>query len=406
MAAQYGTGTLTATLETSAATGSIAFYDHATQALGMVPLSANVATMATSSLAAGTHTLSATYPGDTLHAAAQSNAMSMTISPAPLLATPISVSSVYGLAIPALSGSLTGVLPQDSGLVTLSLASSASALSTPGTYAIAASISGASAANYALTQSPAWVTIAKAASAITLSNALAVHVASSTVGVPTGNVTLYDAGTLYATATLSPTGDASFSSVALSLGTHTLTASYAGDADFLTATSTPVVATIGTGTSADFTLASSGQSAITVAAGNPAVFTFAETPVNGALSSPIQLTVSGLPGGATASFTPTYLPPSSSGASFTLTIQTPKTASLDRRSPLVFALLLPITLLARKRRRLLLAVLIFAVGCGNRVNTSAVSAASASYNIVVTGTATSTAGATLQHIATVVLTVQ
>jgi sugar lactone lactonase YvrE len=403
-ATQYGTGTLTATLKTSPATGSIAFYD-ATKALGTEPLSANVASMATSSLAAGAHTLSAAYPGDTLHAAAQSNAMSMTISPAPLLAAPISVSSVYGLAVPALAGSLSGVLPQDSGLVTLTLSSSANALSTPGTYAIAASLSGASAANYALTQTAASVTIAKAASAITLSNALSVHVASSTAGVPTGSVALYDGGALYATATLSPTGDASFSSTALSLGTHTLTASYSGDADFLSATSAPIVATIGTGASADFALASSGPSSVTVAAGNPAVFAFTANPVNGTLSSPIQLTVSGLPSGATASFTPTYLPPSSTAAPFTLTIQTPKSASLDRRSLLVFALLLPVVLLARKRR-LLLAVLVFAVGCGDRVNTSAVSTASASYNIVVTGTATSTAGATLQHTATMILTIQ
>ena len=406
----YGSGILTATLNTSAATGSVTFYNNATQALGTVPLSANIATISTSSLAAGVHSLSAVYAGDTLHAAAKSSALSLTISPTPLLATPNAVAGIYGQPVPALTGTLSGVLAQDSALVTLALASSANALSTPGTYAIVASVSGASAANYSLTQTSASVVIAKAASTIALSNALAVHVASTTAGVPTGSVNLYDAGALFATAALSSTGDASFSSSALSLGTHTLTAGYAGDADFLGASSSPLVATIGTGASADFTLASSGSSSVTVAAGSPAVFGFVMNPVNSALSSPIELTASGLPLGAMASFTPTYLPPSSTAASFTLNIQTPKTASLDwrrtRRSPLVFALLLPIALLARKRRRLLLAVLVFATGCGDRVNTSAVSAASASYNVVVTGTATSTSGATLQHTAGVVLTIQ
>ncbi len=401
----YGTGTLTATLSASSATGSITFKDNTT--LATVPLSANVATLATSSLAAGAYSFSASYPGDALHAAAQSNTLSMMITPAPLVATPNSISIVYGQPIPTLTGALTGVLPQDSALVVLSLASSGTSSAAAGTYPISASISGASAGNYTLTQTAASVTIAKAPSTITLANGLTVHVASTIAGVPTGIVNLYDAGTLYASATLSPTGDASFSSANLSLGTHTLTATYAGDADFLAATSSPLLATIGAGAAADFTLVASTSSAITVAAGNPATFAFTVSPVNGPLSSPIQLTVSGLPAGATASFTPTYLPPSSTATSFTLTIQTVKLASLDRRSPFAFALMIPVALLLRNRRRIvMIALLGLTLGCGNRVNTADVSAATASYNMVVSGTATSSTGTTLQHTAGVVLTIQ
>jgi hypothetical protein len=46
------------------------------------------------------------------------------------------------------------------------------------------------------------------------------------------------------------------------------------------------------------------------------------------------------------------------------------------------------------------------MGCGDRVNTKQLSAATATYNVTVIGTATSTTGATLQHSAVVTLTLQ
>jgi hypothetical protein len=72
-------------------------------------------------------------------------------------------------------------------------------------------------------------------------------------------------------------------------------------------------------------------------------------------------------------------------------------------------MLLPIGFLLRgRRRRAVLGTLLLAMslGCGDRINTEAVSAASVTYNITVIGTATSTAGTTLQHTATVTLTLQ
>jgi hypothetical protein len=45
-------------------------------------------------------------------------------------------------------------------------------------------------------------------------------------------------------------------------------------------------------------------------------------------------------------------------------------------------------------------------GCGDRVTGTAISGVNASYNLVVTGTATSTSGATLQHAVGVTLTLE
>ena len=408
----YGTGTTTATLVASPAAGSVTFFEivaGTNVSLGSFVLSGNVASLPTRSLAAGLHRLSATYPGDTLHAAAQSSVFSMMIAPAPVAATANAVTMLYGQSPPALTGALSGVLPQDSGLVMLSLASQATSVVPPGQYPITASIGGAAAGNYALSQGLSSVTVSPAPSTITLSSALAVHVATTTSGTPTGTTTLYDAGVFNATAVLSGSGDAVFGAGSLSNGTHTLTATYGGDKDFLGSSSNSAVATIGATTVSDFSLAATGQTAVTATKGSAAQFSFAVNPLNGSLSSPILLTVSGLPAGATASFNPAYLPPANTPAAFVLTIQTSKSASLMRTGELVFALMVPMGFMLRDRRRraLLVSMMIGAsLGCGDRINEQAAGAASVSYNITVIGTSTSVTGTTLQHTAVVTLTLQ
>jgi len=340
---------------------------------------------------------------------AASGMLALSIAPAAATASPASLSVLYGLPIPALGGTLSGILAQDSTAVTVSFATAAVQLSPPGSYPISGSLSGSAAGNYTLTTNVAAVTIAKAPSTVTLPASLTAHVGSTTAGVPTGSVSLLDGAAAYASATISATGDAVFSSANLTSGTHTLTAIYAGDADFLTSSSAPLVVTIGTAGTPDFTLAGTGPSAVSVTAGSAASFTFGVNAVNGALSSPILLTASGLPVGATASFNPAYLPPGSAPASFVLTIQTAKAASLRAGpSPFWLAILVPFVLLRRRRRRIaLLSLAVFALGCGNRVNEAAVATTAAqSYNITVIATATTAAGATLQHTAGVTLTLQ
>ena len=63
---------------TAAPTGTVTFLDGAT-VLGTAPLSAGAATFSTASLAVGTHSLTASYGGDTTNAASTSNAVSEVI---------------------------------------------------------------------------------------------------------------------------------------------------------------------------------------------------------------------------------------------------------------------------------------------------------------------------------------
>lgn len=191
----------------------------------------------------------------------------------------------------------------------------------------------------------------------------------------------------------------------------TLTAVYSGDGNLLGASSTPVTIAVSSAATPDFALAASGSAAATVTSGSAAQFSFTATPVNGGLSSPIQLTVAGMPTGATASFSPAYLPPGSGAQTFTLTIQTPKLAGLQWTTGLFYACLLPVVWLARRRAVLLtIAVTVLAsagLGCGDRVNTASARATAAQiYTLTVSGTGTSASGATVLHTVAVTMTVE
>ncbi|MGH9281101.1 MAG: Ig-like domain repeat protein [Acidimicrobiales bacterium] len=71
--------TFTATVTPSAATGSVRFDDGAS-ALGTAPLSGGVATWTTSSLAAGTHSVKATYLGDAAYNSSASAPVSQVVN--------------------------------------------------------------------------------------------------------------------------------------------------------------------------------------------------------------------------------------------------------------------------------------------------------------------------------------
>ncbi|QHN03461.1 hypothetical protein FTO74_08835 [Granulicella sp. WH15] len=411
----YGSGAVTASLADSTATGSITLFDT-TVSLGTEPLTQGSASFSTNTLSATSHHLSASYTGDATHSATTSAPLVLTISPAPLRATPAAVSVSYGAPIPTLTGTLTGLLAQDSTAVTVAYSTSAAQLSPVGSYPITAALSGTSAGNYALTTAPASMTITQAPATVTISlgsatiaagsqSTVSAKVVSSTSGVPTGAITLLDGGKAIATATLAG-GSASFAPQTFVSGSHTLSASYAGDGNFLAASSAPVVETVGAAPASDFSLVSTGPSSVAVPAGNPASFAFSVATTGPALSSPILLSVSGLPPGATASFNPAYLPPGSFPASFQLTIQT---VTLAMRYTIGGTIALALLLFVgprRRRRAVLMGLVLTLTACGDRVNQGDATRAVKSYAMTVTGTATAPDGSTLVHTTTVMLNLQ
>ncbi len=83
--------TLTATVVSTSATGTVTFYDGTTQ-LGTATLTSGIATYPTSSLADGTHTLTAVYGGDTTYNGSTSAVITVVISAA-LTSTTTSLAS-------------------------------------------------------------------------------------------------------------------------------------------------------------------------------------------------------------------------------------------------------------------------------------------------------------------------
>ena len=433
----YGTGQIALSLATAtAATGTSTLTDTTTATtLGTAPVSANAATFSLATLPAGTHTLTAAYPGDATHAVAQSAAFTITIAPQPITATIAPVTLLYGQAIPTLTGTLTGALPQDAARLAAAYTAQANSLSSPGTYALTGTLTGAAAGNYTLTAAPSTLTIRQAPVAITITTAgatapitITTRVSSTTTGTPTGTITLLDTGATLDAFTLPATGQTSFTTSALTAGTHTFTAVYSGDTNFAPSASAPATLTLGTasGTSTggatgpDFALATSGSTKQTVVSGGSATFNLSFQSTGTPLASPIALTAAGLPSLATASFNPPYLPPGTTSQTFTLTITTPGAVASARRSlsTIAFVLLFfPAVGITLRRRKLpgvsLLAVLLAAFaltlcsGCGNRIRSDNLgTAAPIPYNITVTGTATTSTGAVLQHTATVTLLMQ
>lgn len=436
----YGSGQLTATLVSTTATGSITFALLNSNTAGSTPvgtalLTANTADFDTSNLPAGFYTFIASYAGDSTHNFAQSTPLSFHITPRPLTVRPNSTTLLYGQSIPTLTGTVNGLLPQDTSALTALFTAQVTPSSPTGAYPISTSIVGAVAQNYAVTTTPASLTIASAptittlnASALSIASGtpltLITYTASTTSGTPTGSVALMDGATRLIASAVSATGGASFTTNTLAPGTHTLTTLYAGDKNFISSTSTPILITVIPTASnpSDFTLTPTGATTQTIPSGSAASFNFTIQIQGNTLASPISLAATGLPTLATASFNPANLPPGTTPNAFTLTINTPQTTALGANSgtkaPLFALLLFPITGMALRLRNsrkittcaiitILTSTLILCSGCGSRINTGTQSTNPiTTYTITVTGTATSPTGSILQHSTTVQLLIQ
>jgi sugar lactone lactonase YvrE len=231
------------------------------------------------------------------------------------------------------------------------------------------------------------------------------NVTSVTKGTPTGTVNFIEAGTTVASAQLAA-GIASGAYLAPAAGTHTIIANYLGDNNFSPSAASAVIATVKP--MPDFTLATTGSTSQTIAAGSIATYTLSITPQSGAFTGAVSLSASGLPFGATVSFSPPQLVPGASSTTCTMSIQTLASVVKLRSTPgSLYALLcLPLLLLRRRSRRLLpICGLIVIAGCGTRINQPPTPAA-ASYPIIVSATGTNLAGAVVVHTTTVTLTIE
>ncbi|HEY0797081.1 MAG TPA: Ig-like domain repeat protein [Acidisarcina sp.] len=312
----YGSGQLTARFKNGAntATGSVSFVDVTDPAqvvTATVPIVGSIAILNTAGLAVGSHLILAAYQGDAQNPAATSGAYVLVVTRAPLTAAATNITMLYGEAVPPLTGTLSGVLQQDSGNVTATFSTTATNASAVGVYPITAVLAGTAAGNYAVQTTSGSVHVAQAPTVTTLLAGIATPstvtatVASTTTGTPTGTVNFYEAATLLNPAPIALSGGTATLPVAtLPAGNHTIDAVYSGDSNFLTSTSNSVIQVISV--PLDFTIALSPPSQ-TLHLGKTVSYTVTLTPVNSTFALPVTLSVRGLPFGVTASFAPSSI---------------------------------------------------------------------------------------------------
>jgi hypothetical protein len=336
-ATQLTTGqslTLTASITGGTSpTGTVSFYDG-TILLSGVALSGGQATYTTTSLSMGAHTITAAYTGDTNNAPSTSTPFTVTVSqPATVPPAP-----------PTLASTST------------SLGSPANQITTG-------------------------------------QNLLLTSKVTASSETPTGTVTFNNGSNALGSATLTA-GVATFNVNGLSAGSYSITATYSGDANDSPSTSAPLAIIVqppsAPPSTPDFTL-SLAQNAMTIATGSTGQTNVSISPENGFAAS-VNLSCTGLPSGATCSFSPGSLNPSSSDTTMMTIVTTPNTSLFG----ILFLTPFLGTFLNQKKRRFRRVVLIasgallLATGCGVTVNQATNNGTPAgTYNVLVTAASTS-----------------
>ena len=204
----------TATLSPATATGSVQFLDGAT-VIGTATVSGGAASMSTAGLAAGSHSITAAYQGDANYNAANSAALTQTVTRA---ATTTAISAGSGTISFGQSVSLTASVTPASATGTVQFMDGATVLGTAalsggsaafvaanlavGVHAITA-VYGGDAANGGSTSAAVTVTVTKAGASVTLASSLNPSVAGQTVtftaavspAAATGSVQFLDGAT-------------------------------------------------------------------------------------------------------------------------------------------------------------------------------------------------------------------
>jgi len=255
------TATVTATTGAATPTGTVTFKDGAAT-LGTVNLSGSAASFTTNQLTVGSHSITAVYNGDSNFLGSTSQPLSQTVNPGTTTTTVASsanpssagqsVTFTATVAVATGAGTPTGTVTfKDGGatLGTVNLSGSAASFTTNqltvGSHSITAVYNGDSkflgSTSQPLTQTvnPASkgtttttlvssVNPISAGQSVTFTATVAVVTGS---GTPTGTVTFNDGGSTLGTVNLGG-GTASFTTSQLTVGIHSITAVYGGDANF------------------------------------------------------------------------------------------------------------------------------------------------------------------------------
>jgi sugar lactone lactonase YvrE len=435
--------TLTATVAAAsgaAPTGTVTFL-NGTATLGTGTLNASGVATLVLTPAVGTYSITASYGGSSTDAASVSSPpITVTVNPAvtttTLIATPTTLYAGRTLTLTATVTAGSGSTPTGTvtflngaaslGTGTLNAAGVAALVLTPplGVYSITAAYGGTTDDAPSVSSPPITVNVDYPATATVLTaspdpspvenNVTFTATVSSSAGTPTGTVSFYDGTVLLGTSTLE-SGVATYSTSALTVGSHNITAQYPGVAGFAASTSSVVVEVI---TPPAFSISASPAS-LSVYTGEAATYTVTVTPGTG-FTLPAALTCTQLPANTTCTFTPATVTGGSGSSKLVVQTTAPSPATSasrgSRRYSVVALAGLLLLVIPRRWRRFrnrwltLFALLAFMIaapavsGCGGPFTLAGGTPVGAQ-TITVNGTV-SYESQTLTHTATVTLNVE
>lgn len=432
--------TTTSTLTgTTLPTGTVTFYNNTSTVLGTGSVNAGGVATFTGTLAAGTYSVTASYPGDTVFNASTSSATALSVTTANPTTTALTVAppnSTYGTAeiltatVKAGSSAATsGSVTFTAGSVTLGTANVAtsgvatvSVTPTAGIYTVVAAYSGtynattnptgyspSTSAGVALTVTKASSTTTLTSSASSVGTGMSFTLKAVVPSTATGTVTFLNGSATLGTATVS-NGSASLTASIASVGSASLTAVYAGDSNFNGSTSSVLTVSV---VAPGFT-ATATPSSLTIARGSTGTTTLTITP-QGGLTGNLTLSCGTLPARATCTFNPVSVTLATAAVQDVLTIGTGSlTASVttpqffDRGPNAVLqagmmaipAALLGLFAFSRRSRRKLMGVSLCVVlllttlaalsGCGAGSPSASNATPAGTYNVTVTLTSGTT----------------
>ncbi len=329
-----------------------------------------------------------------------------------------SATRAYGAPNPNFTGTVTGVLPGDNVIVTF--ATTATQTSPAGNYPIGANVSGTSAGNYIANIHPGTLAVTPVGTVTTVTtsgspatagaNVTFTATVTATTGIVAGSVNFLDGTTLIGTSVLNSSGVATFTTLALAVGSHTITAAFQANTNFnaSSATLTQVI----TAPAGSFTLSASPATQYIKGAG-ATVFQITVTSV-GTFAGQVNLTCSGLPSDAACSFASNPTLSAGGTATVAMTVTTTAADAALRKpklrdvspvdlAPITAAAVFPVELTGlgvffaglRRRKKLstqqmrLLAIIIFSLGILGLAGCGCPSTAFQTYTINIVGTSVS-----------------
>jgi len=362
---------------------------------------------------AGTHTIQSVYVGDTIYLTSSSpiynvvvlpdpTSTTLTISPSPATSQQVvtltaMVTDIYAPVVGTVNFLDNGVLI-GTGTVANGVATTMLNFTIPGPHSVSACFvasldylgSCASVTTLIVTlppsPDPTQTLLTSNANPSYFGQAVTFTSPVSTTGaftaIPTGVVTYYDGTTAIGTGTLDSQGNASLTTSALAIGTHTMTASYAGNTGFTGSVSaqyiqvvTDPITSAGTGFILQVT-----PTTVSVPVGSSVIVNVTVIELNN-FQQPVQLSCTGMPSEGTCNFAQSLIP--ATGGTTLLAIGATAPHDCGSSTPYFVAggkgmglLWLGVTalglFLARKRRRLLQSLMLAAAlllipalqGCG------------------------------------------